>query len=102
MLEQPNPPDLDASDDILHEISTLLIREGNFDALYDHILDAAMGLMSSDMASIQLLDPESSQLQLLGWKGYHPQSAIFWDRVHFKSASTCAVSIFDGVPRRGA
>ena len=96
MLEQPNPPDLDASDDILHEIGTLLIREGNLDALYDRILDAAMGLMSSDMASIQLLDPEGSQLQLLGWKGFHPQSAIFWDRVHFKSASTCGLAFSTG------
>jgi hypothetical protein len=32
----------------------------------------------------QLLDPEGSQLRLLGWKGFHPQSAIFWDRVHFQ------------------
>jgi PAS domain S-box-containing protein len=96
VLEQPNPPDLDASDDILHEISTLLIREGNLDALYDRILDAAEGLMSSDMASIQLLDPEGSQLVLLGWKGFHPQSAIFWDSVHFKSASTCGLAFSTG------
>jgi hypothetical protein len=41
VLEQPKPPDLDASDDILHKISTLLIQEGNLDALYDHILEAA-------------------------------------------------------------
>jgi hypothetical protein len=72
VLEQPKPSGLDASEDILHEISTLLIQEGNLDALYDHILDAAMGLMSSDMPSIQLLDPEGSQLRLLRWKGFHP------------------------------
>jgi PAS domain S-box-containing protein len=96
VLEQPKRSDLDASDDILHEISTLLIQEGDLDALYDHILDAATGLMSSDMASIQLLDPEGSQLRLLGWKGFHPQSAIFWDRVHFQSASTCGLAFSTG------
>jgi hypothetical protein len=73
VLEQPKPPELDASDDILHEISTLLIQEGNLDALYDHILEAATELMSSDMASIQLLDPEGGQLRLLGWRGFPPQ-----------------------------
>jgi PAS domain S-box-containing protein len=52
--------------------------------------------MSSDMASIQLLDPEGGQLRLLGWRGFHPQSAIFWDRVHFRSASTCGLAFSTG------
>ena len=65
---------LDGPDDIfqLHEISTLLIQEGNLDSLYNHIIDAAMSLMWSDMASMQLLDPERHQLRLLAWKGFHP------------------------------
>jgi len=28
--------------------------------------------MWSDMASMQLLDPERHQLRLLAWKGFHP------------------------------
>jgi hypothetical protein len=78
----------EGSDDTLHEISTLLIQEGNLDSLYNHILDAAMSLMSSDMASMQLLDPERNQLRLLAWKGFHPQSAIFSEWVYLDSAST--------------
>ena len=35
----------------LQEISTLLIPEGNLDALYARVLDAAIGLMSADMGS---------------------------------------------------
>jgi hypothetical protein len=68
---------LDGPDDILqlHEISTSLIQESNIDSLHSRILDAAIGLMSSDMASMQLLDPERNQLRLLAWKGFHPQSA---------------------------
>ncbi|MGB8627780.1 MAG: hypothetical protein WCD69_00090 [Xanthobacteraceae bacterium] len=73
-LQQSSAPvaevrkNLDGPDDILqlHEISTLLIQEGNLHSLYSRILDAATGLMSSDMASIQLLDPEHNQLRLLG------------------------------------
>jgi PAS domain S-box-containing protein len=80
----------------LHEISTLLIQEGNLDSLYNSILDAAMSLMSSDMASMQLLYPERSQLRLLAWKGFHPQSASFWEWVHLDSASTCGLALSAG------
>jgi hypothetical protein len=79
MLKQPGVPvpqrrkkEAEGPDDALHEISTLLIQEGNLDPLYSRILDAAMRLMSSDMASMQLLDPERNQLRLLAWKGFHP------------------------------
>ena len=36
----------------LQEISTLLIQEGNLDALYERVLDAAIGLMSADMGDV--------------------------------------------------
>jgi hypothetical protein len=67
---------LDGPDNViqLHEISTLLIQENNLDS--HRILDAAMSLMSSDAASLQLFDPERNQLQLIAWKGFHPQSAL--------------------------
>ena len=104
MLEQSSAPvaeagkNLDAPDDVLqlHEISTLLIQEGNLDSLYGRILDAAVGLMSSDMASIQSLDPERNQLWLLAWKGFHPQSASFWQTVPFNSACTCGIAFATG------
>jgi PAS domain S-box-containing protein len=90
--------DFDASEDILqlYKTSTLLIQEGNLDALYDRILEAAIGLMSSDMASIQLLDPQRDLLRLLASKGFHPQSAAFWENVHFNSASTCGFALATG------
>src|SRR5262249_55452139 len=83
------------ADDILqlHEISTLLIQEGNLESLYNRILDAAMNLMSSDMASMQSFDPERNQLRLLAWKGFHPQSAIFWERVHLDSTCSCGLAL---------
>jgi PAS domain S-box-containing protein len=104
MLERSGVPvpegrnDLERADDILqlHEISTSLIQEGNLDSLYNRIVDAATGLMSSDMASMQLLDPQRDQLRLLAWKGFHPQSAVFWESVHFNSASTCGIALATG------
>jgi PAS domain S-box-containing protein len=90
LTQESNP------DEQLHEISTLLIQEGNLDALYNRILDAAIGLMSSDMASMQLFDAERNQLLLLAWKGFHPQSAIFWEWVYLDSASTCGLALSAG------
>src|SRR5262249_34443016 len=52
--------------------------------------------MSSDIASVQLFVPECKQLQLLAWKGFHPQSAIFWQTVHFNSACTCGIAFSTG------
>jgi PAS domain S-box-containing protein len=89
---------LDGPGDILqlHEISTLLIQEGNLDSLYSCILDAAANLMSTDMASMQVLDSERSQLRFVAWKGFHPQSAAFWEWVHLDSASTCGLAFSSG------
>ncbi len=62
----------------LQETSTRLIQEGDAGALYDQILDAAVAIMHSDMASMQMLDPERDSLRLLAWKGFDPQSAAAW------------------------
>jgi PAS domain S-box-containing protein len=104
MFEQSSAPasevykNLDGPNDLLelHEISTLLIQQDDLDTLYDSVLEAAIGLMSSDMASIQSLDPKRNELRLLASKGFHPQSATFWETVHFNSASTCGLAISSG------
>jgi PAS domain S-box-containing protein len=80
----------------LQEISTLLIQEGNLAALYDRVLDAAIALMSADMGSMQTYHPEQSELRLLAWRGFHPESAAFWERVHLDSVSACGVALSKG------
>src|SRR5262245_17225864 len=55
----------------LQEISTLLIQECNLDALYERVVEAAIGVMSSDMGSMQTFHPEHNELRLLAWKGFH-------------------------------
>jgi hypothetical protein len=59
---------------LLQEISTLLIQEGDIDALYERILDGAISLMASDMGSMQIFDPRRNELRLLAWRGFHPAS----------------------------
>ena len=80
----------------LQEISTLLIREGNLDALYERVLDAAVGLMSADMGSMQTFYPEEGELRLMAWRGFHPESAAFWERVDVDSGCTCGVALSQG------
>src|SRR5215510_10679050 len=80
----------------LQEISTLLIKEGNVDALYDQLLDAVISLMSADMGSVQTFHPERNELGLLTWRGFHPESAAFWEWVRLDSASTCGLALSAG------
>jgi PAS domain S-box-containing protein len=77
----------------LQETSTLLIRGGDVDALYQEILDTAIALMHSDMGSLQMFYPERGELQLLAWKGFAPKSAAFWKWVRPDSGSTCAIAL---------
>ncbi|MGY3505186.1 GAF domain-containing protein [Bradyrhizobium sp. USDA 4471] len=98
-------PDLDAAVSVgllpdellrLQEISTLLIQERELDSLYSRILDAAVDLMASDMASIQEFEPNRNELHLLASKGFHPQSAVFWEWVRLDSGSSCAAALSEG------
>jgi diguanylate cyclase (GGDEF)-like protein/PAS domain S-box-containing protein len=80
----------------LQEISTLLIQEGNLGALYHRVLDAAIDLMSADFGSMQKFYPEREELRLLAWRGFHPESATFWEWVHLGSASPCGAALSEG------
>jgi PAS domain S-box-containing protein len=73
----------------LQEISTLLIQEGNLDALYERVLDAAISLMSADMGSMQKYDPEQDQLRLLTSRGFRPESVAAWEWVRRDTATSC-------------
>lgn len=82
---------------LLQEISTLLVQEDDTHALYERILDGAISLMSSDFGSMQIFHPEQNELRLLAWRGFHPASAAFWDRVHLGSVHTsCGVALRSG------
>lgn len=77
----------------LQDISTRLISEGDVNALYHQLLDAAIDLMHSDMASMQMLYPERSELRLIAWKGFAASSAAYWEWVGAGSGSTCGEAL---------
>lgn len=80
----------------LQEISSALIHEGDTEALYRKIVDAAATIMGSDAASMQMLHPGRSELRLIASKGFHPESAGYWEWVLLDSASTCGVALNSG------
>jgi PAS domain S-box-containing protein len=52
--------------------------------------------MSADMGSMQVLERERGELSLLAWRGFHPESAAFWEWVRLDSASTCGRALSCG------
>jgi PAS domain S-box-containing protein len=81
----------------LQQISNLLIREGNNNgALYKHVLDAAIDLMSADKGSMQVFHPERDELRLLVQRGFDPQLAARWEWVRHDYGTTCAMALSAG------
>ncbi len=81
----------------LQAISTRLIAESTQGSLFPQILDAAMELMASDAASVQMLTPDGESLTLIGWRNFHPDSAAFWQRVTTGAGSSCGAALRDNV-----
>jgi PAS domain S-box-containing protein len=79
----------------LQSISTRLISESTPESLYEQILGAAMELMASDAASVQMLAADHTSLRLIAWRNFHPDSAAFWQRVAAGAGSTCSKALSD-------
>jgi PAS domain S-box-containing protein len=79
----------------LQSISTRLISESTPATLYDQILGAAMELMASDAACLQMLVADDTSLRLLAYKNFHPDCAPFWERVAAGAGSTCSKALSD-------
>jgi PAS domain S-box-containing protein len=80
----------------LQRISALLIGEGSNGALYEHVLDAAIDLMSADMGCIQVFHQERGELRLLAARGFDPESAADWEWVRPDSPSSCGMALSAG------
>lgn len=66
--------------------------------VYEEIVDAAVSLMHSDFASVQMLFPEhgmGGELRLLAFRGFNPQAARLWEWVNADSKCTCGIALRD-------
>lgn len=84
---------------LLQRISSHLIHEEHVDALYTKITEAALTIMQSDFASLQMYYPErgeGGELRLLASSGLTQEGKDFWAWVGGKSGTTCAVAMKTG------
>ena len=68
----------------LQGLSSQLLPETDIPALYEKIMDAAVSIMRSDFASIQMYYPErgsGGELRLLASHGFKSQAVKFWEWV---------------------
>ena len=79
----------------LQSISTRLISESTPESLYDQVLGAAMELMASDAACLQMLSADNTSLRLLAWANFHPDCVPIWKRVAVRARSTCSKALSD-------
>ena len=84
---------------LLQEISSALMYQDSAEDLYEKIIDAAVTIMRSDCASMQIFDPGrggGGGLRLLAFRGFPPQAAEFWEWVDADSQSTCGIALRTG------
>ena len=65
---------------------------------HEDILAAAVEIMRADYASLQVLFSErgtAGELRLVGFRGFNPQAARFWEWVRADSKSTCGMALHD-------
>lgn len=79
----------------LHEVSVQLLGE-DLGAVVERLLDAAVEVMGSQFASLQMFDPGRGELKLLGFRGFSPEAAAFWGWVRPASESTCGMAMRAG------
>lgn len=76
----------------LQEISTHLMQEENAEALYGQILDAAVTIMHSDMASMQIVDERNDALRLLAWRAFDPAFGEIFQFIGPDAETSCSVA----------
>jgi PAS domain S-box-containing protein len=76
----------------LYNLSTHVIAQGDLTQLYDEILDAAMGIMDADMASMQEVDDGANTLVLVASKGFGPDFRETFSLVRPEMRTSCSVA----------
>ena len=87
-----------AETELLRSLSAEMIQ-GNVEALYDKIVDAAATLMHSDFASMQVLHRDrgnGGELHLLAHRGFTSEAAGGWEWISAGHKTTCGVALARG------
>ena len=84
-----------ADTQLLQELSAKLIQDHGSESLYETLVEAAMSIMHSTSASLQMLHPErdGGQLRLIASRGFTSDAAARWARVCSDNSTTCAEAL---------
>jgi signal transduction histidine kinase len=77
---------------LLHRLSIELIQEDGIAGLYKKIVEAAVAIMRSQYATIQMLYPEKGsigKLRILACSGFTPEAEKYWEWVYAYTGSSC-------------
>lgn len=81
---------------LLHRLSIELIQEDGTVGLYKKIVKAAVAIMRSQYASMQMLYPDDGtigKLRLLASSGFSPEAEKFWEWVYRHTGSSCGAAL---------
>jgi PAS domain S-box-containing protein len=84
---------------LLQSVSAELISEKDVGAIYEKLVDAAVGIMRSDFASMQMFYPEKGPggaLRLLASRGFSLEARRCWEWVSQQTASSCGEVLRSG------
>lgn len=77
---------------LLHRLSIELIQEDGIAGLYKKIVEAAVAIMRSQYATIQMLFPDDGaigKLRILACSGFTPEAEKYWEWVYSHTGSSC-------------
>ena len=80
---------------LLQKLSMELIQEEQNSALYQKIMDAAVVIMQSQYASMQVLcqgEDGHDKLKLLASSGFSPEAEEYWQWVYYNTDSSCGAA----------
>jgi PAS domain S-box-containing protein len=80
-----------ADSKLLQSLSAEIVFERDMETLYQKLVDAAVAIMRSDFASMQMYYPQrgSGELRLLAYRGFKPEEAKGWEWVSRRTLSSC-------------
>jgi two-component system CheB/CheR fusion protein len=79
----------------LHKLAMISMDGADLAAVLGEIVDVAIAISDADFGNIQLLDPKSSDLRIVGQRGLPKWWLDYWDRVA-KGQGTCGTALEAG------
>jgi PAS domain S-box-containing protein len=81
-----------ADTQLLQSISAKIIEQDNAEGIYEAVIDAAVRIMRSDMASMQVLDTNKNALRLLAFRGFDPDFKDVFQWVRPETGTACSAA----------